>query len=189
MIKVPKAADLDKIVNLHYGSLRDGVLYFLGKGVLKVFYHEILKDNDSILLAYYEKGRILGVAASTKNTSRLFNKIKLKYPHRLAAAILKKMAEDPLLLPRLVFSKYSSSIKSELLFLFVDPSSRGKGIGKALVKATSDRFKKMGIKKYKITILSSNIKGKEFYYKFGFKKSGNYRFMNEGRDILTLDIK
>ena len=188
MIKVPNSADLDRIVSLHYNSLKDGVLYYLGKGVLRIFYKEILTDKDSILLAYIKRNKILGVAASTKNTSRLFNKIKLKYPHRLAVAVLKKSPKDPLLLPRLLFSRYSSLIKPELLFLFVDPYSRGKGIGKTLVKATSNKFKKMGIKKYKITILSSNIKGKEFYCKFGFKKSGSYKFMNEKRDILTLDI-
>lgn len=188
-IKVPSSKEIDKVVNLHMQSLKDGLLYRLGKDVLKVFYTELLDDKDSIIIAYYSNNKIAGVAASSKDVGKVFDKIKKNSFFTVAQKILAKSIKSPLLPFQLLFSKYSTILKPELVFLFVDPAQRGKKIGEKLVAATSAKFKKMGIRQYKITILSSNPRGIKFYERIGFKKSGQYKYAGESRDIYTLKIK
>jgi len=189
MIKGIKFSDIDFITNLHLENLKDGLLYVLGKDILKIFYKEIFKDNDNFILAYYNNNKIVGVSASTKDATTLFNNIKKKYVLNLAFNILIKSLKKPTLPFRLIFSKHNSIIKSELLFLFVDGRFRDKKIGQKLVEATSKQFEKMKIKEYKITILSSNSKGKMFYERLGFKKIDEYRFLGEKRDVYRFRTK
>ena len=185
MIKKPNKDEIEEIVNLHLESLREGALYHLGKTVLKIFYEEIFNDDDSFILVYESNQKIVGVAASTKDVGNLFDKIKKKHFLIIALNILRKSLTNPKLLFKLL-QKYPSGIQSELLFLFVDSSQRGKGIGEKLVDATSKKFKNIGVNKYKITILSSNIRGKKFYEGLGFKKTGTYSSLREKRDIYIL---
>ena len=187
MIKKPIASEISGIAEIHYDNLKEGLLYVLGKGILKVFYKELLNDRESILLAYYSDGRIVGIAASTKDTEKLFDKIKKKYFFRVVFNVLKKSVISPGFIFKLLESKYSSSIKAELLFLFVDKGHRGEGIGKKLVAATSKKFRKMGVRKYRITIMPSNRDGIKFYEKLGFRKSGEFKFFGKKRHIFTIN--
>ena len=188
MIRNPSKEEIDKIVNLHLASLKEGALYQLGGNVLKIFYEELLKDNGSFILVYEQNKIIVGVAASTKDVELLLRKIKRKHFLKIAFNILKKSLTSPKL-PFKLLQKYPSGIKPELLFLFVDPVQRGKGIGEELVKATSKRLKNMKIKKYKITILSSNFRGKKFYERIGFYKIKTYSSFGEERDVYLYKIK
>ena len=188
MIKKPKREEIEEIVKLHLASLKEGALYHLGKNVLKIFYEEILDDGDSFILAYKSGINTLGVAASTKDVEALFSKIKKKHFARIAFNVLKKSLANPKL-PLKLLQKYPSEIKAELLFLFVDASQRGKGIGEKLVAATSREFIARGVYKYKITILSSNLRGKKFYERIGFRKTQTYSSLGEKRDIYAYTIK
>jgi len=188
MIRNAKKEEMEKIVNLHRESLKEGVLYELGKGVLRLFYEEILYDKGNFILVYESNNNIIGVAASTKNIEELLDKIKKKHFVRITLNILKKSLTNPKL-PLKLLQKYPSDVKAELLFLFVDASQRGKGIGEKLVNATSKKFMAMGVNNYKITVLSSNPRGKKFYERIGFKKTQTYTSLGEKRDIYTCKIK
>lgn len=187
MIKKPETSEINRIAETHYNNLKEGLLYVLGKKILRIFYTELLDDKDSILLAYYSDKKTVGIAASTKDTEKLFNKIKKKYFLTVTLNILKKSVVSPGFISKLFESKYSSSIKAELLFLFVDKNHRGEGIGKKLVDATSKQFRKIGVKKYRITIMPSNKDGIKFYEKLGFKKAGEFKFFGKKRYIFTIN--
>jgi len=188
MIRNAKKEEIESIVNLHLVSLKDGVLYELGKGVLRLFYEEILYDKGNFILVYESDNSIIGVAASTKNIEELLDRIKKKHFARIALDILKKLITNPKL-PLKLLQKYPSDVKAELLFLFVDASQRGKGIGEKLVNATSKKFMAEGVNNYKITVLSSNPRGKRFYERIGFKKAQTYTSFGEKRDIYTCKIE
>ena len=187
-IKVISKNEIDKIVNLHMQSLKDGLLYRLGKDALKVFYQELFADKDSFIIAYCLNNKITGVAASSKDVEKVFDKIKKNNFFKLSYKIFAKSIKSPLLPFQLLFSKYSNSLKPELVFLFVDPAQRGKKIGEKLVKATSLQFKKNGVHQYKITILSSNSKGIKFYERMGFRRLGMYKYAGDSRDIYAIKI-
>ncbi len=53
--------------------------------------------------------------------------------------------------------------------LFVDGSHRGKGIGKALMKAAEDTLKASGVGKLKLTVTISNSVGLSLYEKLGYR--------------------
>ena len=104
----------------------------------------------------------------------------------MALSIFRESVKSPSLLSsvlRSLLSKYSTTNNPELIFLFVDPQYRGKKIGDNLVKETSKLFRKINASQYKITIMSTNTRGKQFYERVGFKKSGHYMFLGELRDI------
>lgn len=189
MIKKPKSKDIEAIVELHTKSLKEGLLYNLGRDILRLLYRQILNDRNSFILAYYAGRKIIGIAASTSDSKILFAGLKRRHFVKMALAILKKSIINPFFPFRLIASRYPSEAKAELLFLFVDPDFRGKGIGKSLVLKTSAYFKKIGVKEYQITILSANIKGKKFYERIGFKKVCQYSFMGEKRDIYMYKIR
>ena len=189
IIKVPSPGESDKIANLHLQSLKDGLLYRLGKDVLKIFYNELFSDKDSFIFADYTNGKIAGIAASSLDIDRIFSNIKRKNIFKMAYRILLHSLKSPSIPFRLLLSKYSTNIKPELVFLFVNPKKRGKKIGEKLVKATSEEFKRRKIKEYKITILASNSQGINFYERLGFKKAGQYVFLGEKRDIYIYKIK
>ena len=71
----------------------------------------------------------------------------------------------------------------------MNASQGGEGIGEELVKATTKKFKEMEVGKYKITILSSNSRGKKFYERVGFNKIETYSSLGEKRDIYVYQIK
>ena len=188
VIKKPKIWELERIVELHYKNLKDGILYRLGKPVLRFFYKEIFNDKGSFILAFYSGNRIIGAAASTKDTAALFKKIKSKYFIELSFRAVFRSFTDPMLLLRLILNEYPIKIKSELLFLFVENEFRGHGVGQKLVKSTTKRFKAMGVREYKITIFSSNVRGKKFYERLRFKHGGQFSSFNEKRDIYYYKI-
>jgi len=183
MIKKPKPSDINQIAELHMISLKDGLLYQLGKETLKKVYQEILQDKKSFIFVHYNKKKIIGAAASSLDEEELFGKVKKKYFLSIGLRVLARSITMPSLPFKILKSKYSSATKPELLFLFVDPKYRGGGIGKKLVDKTTEQFRKMGVNKYKITILASNKKGKKFYEKAGFKKTSSMDFMGQKRDI------
>ena len=188
MIRKPRLKEIGEIVNLHMENLKDGLLYVLGKEVLKIFYSEMFKDRNSFILAYYENGKIVGVAASTKDPEELSSKIRKKHFFGFVWTIILKSLENPILPLQILTSRYYSKIKPELMFLFVDKRHRGLGIGRELMRATAERFKNMKVKHYKITIVSSNLGGKKFYESIGFKKAGEFQFVDEYRDVFVYDL-
>jgi len=60
--------------------------------------------------------------------------------------------------------------------LAVSPEFQGKGIGKALLHAALEHFKRHGMRHARIETLEQNYKGKRFYPSFGFKEVGRQIF-------------
>lgn len=60
--------------------------------------------------------------------------------------------------------------------LAVSPEFQGKGVGKALMCAALEHFKKHGMVYARIETLEQNYKGKRFYPSLGFKEVGRQIF-------------
>lgn len=183
IIRKMSLPDLDEAVELHVRSLPEGALYRLGKRVLRCFYAELVKDPMSFVLGCYDKKKLVGVAASTKNMKEIIQKTKRNHRLALASAVLKRAVVSPVFIARLFLSDYSPESMPELAFLFVDPMKRGSGIGKSLVNRTTKEFVGMKVSSYKITISKSNIRGKKFYEKNEFHKAGSFEYAGEWRDV------
>ena len=57
--------------------------------------------------------------------------------------------------------------------LIVDPATRGKNVGAALVKATIDLATQRGCQEYGLYLVASTEKNWPFYQRFGFDKVGS----------------
>ena len=60
--------------------------------------------------------------------------------------------------------------------LAVSPELQGKGVGKALMRAVLEHFKRHGMVYARIETLDQNYKGKRFYPSLGFKEVGRQIF-------------
>ncbi len=61
----------------------------------------------------------------------------------------------------------------------VDTEYRGKGIAKALVNATTDALKKLGINKTALVVFERNADGNAFWEKMGFTSRGDLVYRNK----------
>lgn len=190
MIRRATLSDIGEIVKLHIENLKDGLLYILGEDILRLFYNDLIADKNSFVLLYSKDDKILGIAASTLDANRFFRDFKNRNIVKLISKMLEKSIKNPLLPFQFIFSeKYPKEPKAELLMLFVDRRSRGKNIGTYIVKKTIGQFKKMSVDKFKITILSTNMKGREFYRKRNFTDIGEFNYLGELRNIYVCIAK
>jgi len=70
---------------------------------------------------------------------------------------------------------YSRSI-GHVANLAVAPSHQGKGVGKALMRASLDHFRREGMRYARIETLEQNRKGQKFYPSLGFQEVGRQIF-------------
>ena len=189
MIRAAEISDVDRIVDLHLKSLRDGILFRLGRTILVLFYKEAIINSDCFVLLSLDNEEIVGVSASSLDASFFFEKFKKKYFLKLFFAFIKSSLVNPVLVYKFILQgKYPEQPKEELMMLFVDSHVRSKGLGRHLVDATVEEYKRRNTKSFKITILTKNIKGRKFYEKFGFIYDGLFTYLQESRAAYTYNI-
>ncbi|MCU4716933.1 GNAT family N-acetyltransferase [Halapricum hydrolyticum] len=71
-----------------------------------------------------------------------------------------------------VFEDSGAQQKAMLLWLHVDPSYRGEGIGMDLFEATRDRLRKQGASTIQGRVLAENSEGNSFFERLGFQQVG-----------------
>jgi N-acetylglutamate synthase-like GNAT family acetyltransferase len=189
MIRKAEQSDVKVIVKLHLENLKDGLLFLLGDKILTLFYSEILADKDCFVFVDCDNNEIIGVAASTVNSKFVFSNFKNKYFFKLFFGLLGILAFHPSLLFKFIFmGTYPEYPKEELMMLFIDQKNRGKGVGAGLVGQTVKEFRKYNAKSFKISILSMNSKGRNFYEKFGFKIKSKFTYFGERRALYTYEL-
>jgi len=171
--------DLDEVATLHFRSLQEGFVYKLGsRQFMKHIYQTILSDQRSFCYLH-DQGKITGVAAATENTAPLFSKLRrLSILPWLLFGLIRK---PHLLRDFLQAPQYPNNLP-EMIYLFVDSTVHGQGIGSMLIKAVDAEFKQRGVGKYTIVINSSNP-ARRFYEKHGFMHLKKRKLFGEEKDV------
>ncbi len=73
---------------------------------------------------------------------------------------------------------------SQIIFIFVNPTFRGRGLGKALLKDYIERMREQNIAAVRIELFKTNSAGIKFFEKAGFKLV----LEKQGRKILQFSI-
>ena len=157
---------------LHAEGIDTGFLSSLGRGFLRQIYKALPACPVGFGYVCQEAGRVIGFAASAESTGRLYKQAlkrrffpmlwALKW-HVLSPAKVKRMWQT-LRYPAEVGADLPGA---ELLSIAVDASGRGKGVGKALLAATAEEFKRRGIERFKIAVWAGNEAANAFYSRCG----------------------
>jgi ribosomal-protein-alanine N-acetyltransferase len=77
--------------------------------------------------------------------------------------------------------------RAELVSIAVDPATRGKGAGSALLTSTLRRLKRRPVARFGLMVRVSNDHARAFYQKYGFRKLRSVRgYYEDGEDGLLL---
>jgi ribosomal protein S18 acetylase RimI-like enzyme len=175
------------IADLHIAEIHHGLLPLLGTDSLGLLYHSIACLQGSGVWIIEDNGRLLGFLAGCADTRRIFLSVLkargmklLSYVNKdtLSAVFLRKL---PAILRypfrRINFVSHESSIaglpKAELLAMAVNPSVRGRGLGKLLVETLEREFLCRGIiSAYHVKTNSEEKASNNFYRSLGFQTYG-----------------
>ncbi len=185
----------EEIANLHSASITTGFLSHLSINFLKSLYVAISKHPDSyIVIAIDEKEGVEGFIAGTTSTTQMYRWVLKRYflifsTHLIKFIVCPKKLKN--IFETLFYTKKDSSnsnnnIEAELLTIAVNKISRGKGIGRELVKTLEDFFYDNSISHYKVVTYSKDPVSNAFYKSCGFQFS---RSFNHHGNILNEYVK
>jgi ribosomal protein S18 acetylase RimI-like enzyme len=181
IIKIGKD-DIMKVVKVHKDSFKGFFLTELGDGFLNVYYNSVRKDNNGIMLGFFQDGQLLGFCAATTVAKGFNAQLVKKNLLQFSLITLRLMWTRTAALIRLLknFSKSDSTSKddgdyAELLSIGVSSISQGQGIGKQLLLELEKEMKLKNVSKLSLTtdydnnqraIIFYKALGYEIYYDF-----------------------
>lgn len=189
IIRKAKKSDIKAIVNLHMATLKNGLFYELGKGILKKLYSYALSNDNAFLIVGEDKGQIIAVILFFNDIDRFLNGLRRKYAFDLMFGLAKLSLKKPSTITSVLSSFFYGNIpKAELFFIFVDKNYQKTGIGKRLIEKINLEFKKQGIKEYGVIVGFSNREAKKFYGKCGFNKQKKKAFIKKDREVYIKNL-
>ncbi len=184
---------VERAAQLYSEAMPDDFISQFGTELLKLINLQICNTTYSFGLSFVENGTLGGYIVCSLEADKLFSSVIKNHFFSLLWIGIKKSITKPLTL--LEFFKARSVIKKvgkygtevELVTAALDPSFRGRGIGKALYIRACETCFNMGAEKIRATIHDEDPVINSLYAKLGFKKVGNYIFRNTTRNIMILD--
>ncbi len=180
-------ADAGFAALLHATSIVEGFLPTLGTGFLRRLYRTVARHPGSILLVAEQDGRPLGFLAGTEDVGVLYKEFSLR--DGLVAGLLAA--------PRLAASwrkvwetlRYpvaeADYPRAELLAMAVDPTARGRGVGRRLVEELLEELSRRGVRQARVMVASNNPRAIGLYEAAGFRPAARLE-LHRGTPSLLL---
>jgi ribosomal protein S18 acetylase RimI-like enzyme len=171
------AADAPGAARLHIEGITTGFLPTLGPAFLSRLYRFIAHNKGSFLLVVDGDGPggVSAFLAGTEDTSRLYRRFCTTQGPVAALAAGKalvrgaRQAMETLAYPRAHGGTAVPLPAAELLAMAVDPASRGRGVGRALVGAFFQEMTDRGAPAAKVVADSHNDAANGLYLACGFR--------------------
>jgi len=151
----------------------------LGAGVLTLIYRTL--PASPVGFGYTALGvdnQVLGFAAVTTGTGRLFVEMGTRRLGQLLPLLLARFARRPSLIPRSVQTVFYPLLvgdgedghkpHAELLAIMTEPAARRRGIGSALLAAVFADCLRRGLAELTVTVDAANGGARRFYARHGF---------------------
>ena len=164
---------------LHITGQPGTFLTALGADVLTVLYRTLpVSPVGYGYAALGENGRLLGFAAVTTSTARLFAEMTTRRLGHLLPPLLARFVRRPSLILRsaqtVLYPLLAGNAESgdgphaELLAIMTEPAARSQGIGAALLAAVCTECRRRGIAELTVTVAAANAGARRFYARHGF---------------------
>jgi ribosomal protein S18 acetylase RimI-like enzyme len=177
-LRFASPADAPRLASLHCSELPESFLASLGHAFLTRLYRRIIYSRDAFaVVASTDDVPIAGFVAATEDTASLYRRF---------------LARDGLVavvtgLPELIRSSrhvretlhYGSAPNAalrelpaaELLSVAVTPEARGRGVGRALVKACQFELTRRGVSGTRVVVAAGNATAIGLYHACGFRSA------------------
>jgi len=165
--------DAAQVAELHRVMIGTGFLSSLGRGFLTQLYKAIGSCPAGFGFVCKDGPTVQGFIACSESTGRLYKQAMLRRGLLMALPLVRFMVRPATMRRLFETLKYPSETTdlppAELLSIAVSPTAQSGGIGKALVAAANDEFRRRGIKQYRVAVWAENTAANRFYQKCGFK--------------------
>lgn len=120
-------------------------------------------------LSERELDRILEIEASSFGKEAYERKLFAEYLHKCGDLFLGAWKGRKLCGYMLTHKRVDGS-RAELVSVAVDPIYRGKGVASALMNSTLRRLRRRRTRRFGLMVKLTNVEGRGFYEKYGFRK-------------------
>jgi len=177
MIAPLKKEHTAQVAEIHQSALSSDFLPSLGFSFLKTLYDGIAEKPGIFGFVFMEKNEVEGFVVGARTTNTFFREaIKshfFKLVFYLGLALIKKPAIITKIFETLFYPSKSDGSSAELVVLAVDKKFRNKGVGSSLIKSLEKEFRKVKIKKYKLTV-HADKKAIYFYEKLAYDRKSAF---------------
>jgi len=181
---------LDEVIEKHLDCFESGLSTKLGKRYLSYFYNRVASSSDSIFLACFDENKELwGFICGTIDCNKFYN---LKHNMTILSYLFLSLVTFKFSLTiflRAIIKKikfFKHKIQPELLSLFIYPEKRKRGLGKELVLALSDFFRRQNVNIWKVS--TEGKLSDTFYSKLGMDKVITFCFIGVQSSLFTASI-
>jgi len=182
--------DAPDVARLHASAIAEGFLAALGPPFLTPLYARIARDPKSFLLVVPDgPGQTAGFIAGSSDLRDLYRTFVLRDGVRAALPVARRLIRE---LPR-VFETLrhgaggaGAGRGTELLAVAVDPSWRGRGLGRVLVRAFLDEVVARGGDAAQVVVGAANTSAVALYRQAGFVESRRFE-LHSGTESLLLE--
>ncbi len=171
----------------------------LGSGVLTVLYRTLSVSPVSFGYAVTgADGQVLGFAAVTTSTGRLFVEMGTRRLGQLLPPLLACFARRPFLILRSAQTLFypllagdaaeSHGPHAELLAIMAEPAVRSRGIGAALLAAVCAECRSRGMAELLVTVDAANSGARRFYQRQGFQLRKEFSLYGRAMVLCALSL-
>jgi ribosomal protein S18 acetylase RimI-like enzyme len=179
---------------LHRRGINTGFLSSLGSGFLKQLYKAIRSCPSGFGYVWQEEdGRVLGFIACAESTGRVYKQALRRRGVMMALPILRFLVRPSVIRRMMQTLRYPAEAGEELppaevLSIAVDEAARGKGVGKALMEAAFEEFRRRGISRVKVAVGAANEAANKFYLRCGFSLTLRREHHGLPMNIYTIEL-
>ena len=160
---------------LHRQGIHTGFQSSLGAGFLREIYRGISACRAGFGYVWLgSDGAVLGFIACAESTGRVYKQALLRRGAFMALPLARFLLRPSVLKRMIETLRYPAQAAedlptAEILSIAVAPQARGKGVGKALMQAAFEEFRRRRITHVRVAVGADNAPANAFYLRCGFR--------------------
>lgn len=162
------------IAYLHIHGIFEGFISSLGEKFVSSLYRGIIESEQAFGFVAVQDGQVLGFICCAESVGKVYKQVLKKHFFQLGVAFLPKIfcwrfwknALETLCYPAKA-QGHDDLPSAEVLSIVVDDKAQGLGVGRLLMEAAFEEFKKRNIPEIKVMV-GDGLRANEFYKKMGF---------------------
>jgi GNAT superfamily N-acetyltransferase len=163
-----------QVARLHIHGISEGFISSLGEKFVSSLYRGIIESEQAFGFVAVRDGQILGFICCAESVGKVYKQVLKKHFFQLGVAFLPKIfcwrfwknALETLCYPAKA-QGHDDLPSAEVLSIVVDDKAQGLGVGRLLIEAAFEEFKKRNISEIKVMV-GDGLRANEFYEKMGF---------------------
>lgn len=171
VIRPADRGDAPRLARLHVEEIGSGFLSRLGFGFIRLLYDALIDWEEGVVLVA-DTGQVSGFAAGVVDTGRFYRYFVRRHGFRASVMVTPYLMRPSAV--RMAFETLGYGTRAhragELLSIAVDPTARGRGVGRSLASALLEEMEDRGLEEVKVVVGADNGTAIRLYESLGFEK-------------------